>query len=267
MINSRIKKLYLVIIILSLFSLKLFSMKKDTKLLLAEIQKISVTLNSLEKKVDIMSSEFTALYKKVKILDNKITAVTKNQADEGQNKETISLSLQFLKEEINTLKNSVSKVFDRIIQIPTTNRAVTGTDSEGRNTSNGENSTVETPDNIYYTAYSDYIKKNYQLAISGFNQFLKYYPANALADNSLYWIGECYYAQKDFNNAIKSFSEIIKNYKDGDKVPDALLKMGYALIEIGNNDNGLKVLKQLVKQFPLSEEASLAQQKIRDVNE
>jgi len=50
-------------------------------------------------------------------------------------------------------------------------------------------------------------------------------------------------------------------------VPDALLKMGYALIETGNNDEGLKVLKKLVKKYPLSEEASLAQQKIRDVND
>ena len=252
-------------LLVMLFTSQIFPVKKDTKLLLAEIQKLSSVMNGLVKKVDILSSEFTALYKKVKIIDEKLTAVTKSQADEGQNKESISLSLQFLKEEINTLKNSIGKVYDRIILIPTSR---TISNSSGENQSTTENTdTVETPDNIYYTAYSDYIKKNYQLAINGFKQFLKYYPDNALADNSLYWIGECYYAQKEFKNAIDAFSNIISKYKDGDKVPDALLKMGYALIETGRNEEGLNVLKKLVKQFPLSEEASLAQQKIRDVNE
>lgn len=251
---------------ISLFTVSGFSIKKDTKLVLNEIQKISVSLNGLEKKVDILSSEFSTLLKKIKILDKKVTAVTKSQADEGQNKESISLSLQFLKEEINTLKNSIGKVFDRLILIPTANPSA-GNSDVNQNSSNETATSIETPDSIYYTAYSDYIKKNYNLAISGFNQFLKNYPDNAFADNSLYWIGECYYAQKEFKKAIESFATLIKKYNDGDKVPDSLLKMGYAMIETGNNEEGLKVLKQLVKRFPLSEEASLAQQKIRDIND
>ncbi len=264
--KSRIFRLTLSVSFILFSILPLNAIKKDTKLLLAELQKISDSILKLEKKVNALSSDYSALFKKVKIIDNKLTAVTKNQADEGQNKETISLSLQFLKEEINTLKNNLSKVYDRLIQIPTSSvKSLTGTDSSEGIT--GDNSAIDTPDNIYYTAYSDYIKKNYKLAISGFTQFLKYYPKNALADNSLYWIGECYYAQKEYKNSISSFSKLISEYSDGDKVPDALLKMGYALIETGNNDEGLKVLKKLVKKYPLSEEASLAQQKIRDVND
>ncbi|MCK5003695.1 MAG: tol-pal system protein YbgF, partial [Candidatus Aminicenantes bacterium] len=108
---------------------------------------------------------------------------------------------------------------------------------------------------------------NYDLAIEGFSQFVKQFPENVLADNSLYWIGECYYAQKKYTEAIKIFSDIINKYKSGDKVPDALLKKGYALIEMDQVENGVTVLKELISEFPLSEEAYLAQQKIKDLSD
>jgi TolA-binding protein len=60
---------------------------------------------------------------------------------------------------------------------------------------------------------------------------------------------------------------LIGNYSDGDKIPDAILKKGFALIEMGNQSEGISVLKELISRFPLSEEASLAQQKIREVME
>ena len=56
-------------------------------------------------------------------------------------------------------------------------------------------------------------------------------------------------------------------YVNGDKIPDATLKKGFALIEMGKQSQGVRILKGLVSNFPLTEEASLAQQKIREVSE
>jgi tol-pal system protein YbgF len=96
---------------------------------------------------------------------------------------------------------------------------------------------------------------------------LQLFPQNQLADNSLYWIGECYYSQKKYQEAVSTFTQLINNYSDGDKIPDAILKKGYALIEMGKQSDGVDVLKELISRFPLSEEASLAQQKIKDVTD
>jgi len=120
---------------------------------------------------------------------------------------------------------------------------------------------------VYYAAYSDYIKENYDLAIEGFRQFLRAYPESGLADNSLYWIGECHYAKKMYAEAIDTFNELLSRYKDGDKVPAANLKKGYALIELGRQGEGIAILKELITRFPLSEEASLAGQKIKEFND
>ncbi len=256
---KRLRGIVFIVLISATF---LFPVKKDTKLLLTELEIIKNTLSILESNVTDMRTELKNLNKQVSIIDNKISAITKNLADEGQNKETILLSLQFIKEEFNEIRNAIGKVNDRLIAIPILSRS-----ASGETEASTENNIIQSPDSIYFTAYSDYNKKNYDLAIEGFSQFVKQFPENVLADNSLYWIGECYYAQKKYTEAIKIFSDIINKYKAGDKVPDALLKKGYALIEMDQVENGVTVLKELISEFPLSEEAYLAQQKIKDLSD
>ncbi|MCP5103627.1 MAG: tol-pal system protein YbgF [bacterium] len=238
-----------------------YAVKKDTKLILDELQKLAASIKTLEVKITAISVETTAMSKKIGIIEEKVGALSKSQADNNQDKENLLLSLQFIKEELNQLKNSVSTINDRLVSMPA-GTTPAGTESAGDTTAGG---VAQSPESIYYTAYSDYIKKNYDLAVEGFKQFIDLYPTNGLADNSLYWIGECYYAQKKYQDAVDVFSQLRNKYEDGDKVPDAILKEGFALIEMGKRTDGIDVLKELVSKFPLSEEASLAQQKIKEV--
>jgi tol-pal system protein YbgF len=203
------------------------------------------------------------LNRKILIIDEKVSAITKNQADKNQSRENIGLSLQFIKEELNELKNRITKINDKLFILSSRNPSDSSQTNDGVN----QNPFNQSPENIYYTAYSDYLKKNYDLAIKGFNQFIKLFPANGLADNSLYWIGECYYSQKMYQESVNTFTQLINNYQEGDKIPAATLKKGFALIEMGNQSQGVYVLKELISKFPLSEEASLAQQKIREITD
>jgi tol-pal system protein YbgF len=243
------------------------AVRKDTKLILDQIQKLSEGLSILQTRISLIHTETTSMSKRIDVLEQRMAVISRSQADSGQNKESLTLSLQFIKEELNELKNSINKVNDRLINMPANVNDNVGDNGSSEN-EGGEISREmpsQSPQTTYYTAYSDYIKKNYQLAIEGFNQFIKLFPQNQLADNSLYWIGECYYSQKKYQDAVDTFTRLINNYPDGDKIPDAILKKGYALIEMGDQDMGVTVLKDLISKFPLSEEASLAQQKIKDV--
>lgn len=255
-------KQYIIIIFLVaalILSMPLYSAKKDTKTL----QSMEAVVKALEEKVNTIADQTAFIYKKIEIIDEKVSAISKNQADYNQDKENLQLSLQFIKEELNELKNGIGKINDRLISMPTA-AVSAGMEIPG---ATAETTPVQSPESIYYTAYSDYIKKNYDLAIEGFRQFIRLYPNNALADNSLYWIGECYYSQKKYQEAVDTFKELKSNYPDGDKVPDAILKEGFALIEMGKQTDGIEVLKEVISKFPLSEEASLAQQKIKEVSE
>ncbi len=233
-----------------------YSLSKSTKLIITEIQKLTRVIQGLEQQI-------SSLDRRVEIIDNKVSALTQNQADFNQNRESLNLSLQFIKEEINELKNKITKINDGLMMLSRKDLQ----DSQGLDIENGQESLLQSPENIYYTSYSDYLKKNYELAIKGFKQFIQLFPRNSLADNSLYWIGECYYAQKMYQEAANTFERLINQYSDGDKIPAAMLKKGFALIEMGKQSEGAGVLKGLISKFPLSEEASLAQQRVREIME
>jgi len=224
---------------------------------------------ALDNKVNAMAAELSGMVKKSSISEERIGAMSRNQADMTQSRENLLLSMQFFKEELNDIKNSLNKLNDKIMNIPAAagGNIAGAADNSVPNASSNETSLTQDPSSIYYAAYSDYIKENFDLAIEGFRQFIRSFPESGLADNSLYWIGECYYAKKKYQDAINTFNELLNKYKDGDKAPAAILKKGYALLEMGRQSEGIAILKELISRFPLSEESSLAQQKIKEFSE
>jgi tol-pal system protein YbgF len=115
----------------------------------------------------------------------------------------------------------------------------------------------------YDQAYKDLTRGNYSLALLGFRDFLRRSPASDLADNAQYWIGECFYAQRDYNPAIQEFLKVPEAYPRGDKVPAALLKTGFSFLALEDRASARRYLNQVVEQFPNSEEAVSARNKLR----
>ena len=121
---------------------------------------------------------------------------------------------------------------------------------------------------LYNTAFVDYQKGNFDLAIDGFSQFREQFPElTLLADNALFMIGECYFSQKKFDKAIDAFDELILNYPQSDKIAEAYYKKGLALLELKKKDEAIAVLTFLVSKYPLEEDAKKAQDKIRELKE
>jgi tol-pal system protein YbgF len=116
---------------------------------------------------------------------------------------------------------------------------------------------------LYDQAYKDLTRGNYSLALLGFGEFLRRSPASDLADNAQYWIGECYYAQRDYNLAIQEFLKVQESYPRGDKVSAALLKTGFSFLALEDRASARRYLNQVVEQFPNSEEAVSARNKLR----
>ncbi|MCS7182762.1 MAG: tol-pal system protein YbgF [Thermoanaerobaculum sp.] len=118
------------------------------------------------------------------------------------------------------------------------------------------------PAQLYNSAYEDYMRGNYDLAIQGFSDYLRRYPDTELADNALYWIGECYYSKKDFDKAIDAFTQLLNTYKTSDKAAAALLKKGFALQEKGDRSQAVINLQYVIFEYPASPEAGLAKERL-----
>lgn len=133
-----------------------------------------------------------------------------------------------------------------------------GTAGEGPVTGNA----AADPETLYRTAYNDYLRGNYDLAILGFRQYLETFASTDLADNASYWIGESYYRQKRFQDAIREFDHVVNQYPNSDKVASALLRKGYAYIELGEQSKGVVQLQNVIRRYPRSDEANLARQQL-----
>lgn len=121
------------------------------------------------------------------------------------------------------------------------------------------------PSDLYNQAYKDYIAGNYDIAITGFTNYLSQAQDGNLAPNAMYWIGESYYSKGEYDNAVKQFRKVTDEYPKSDKVAGALLKIGYVYEKMGNKEMTTIYLKKVVDQFPNSQEASLAKVKLGEI--
>ena len=123
----------------------------------------------------------------------------------------------------------------------------------------------ENPVDLYQAAYRDYQRGNYDLAISGFRDFIAQSPNSDLTDNAAYWIGESLFSQKKYQEAIAQFDTVVTQYPRSDKVPGALLKKGFSYLNINERAQGIVQLQYVVHEHPNASEAALARQRLRQL--
>ncbi len=122
-----------------------------------------------------------------------------------------------------------------------------------------------TPEGLYQNAYQDYLHGTYDLAIQGFEEYLKRYPKTDLADNAQYWIGECYDAEGKEQKALQAFSTVLDSYPTSDKAAAAQLKKGLVYLKMGDQGQGVVNLQYVVYEHPGTKEADLAREKLRSL--
>lgn len=116
---------------------------------------------------------------------------------------------------------------------------------------------------IYESAYLNYVKGNYNEAITGFRSYLKVAPNSPLADNAMYWIGECYYSMGKRQDAVDTFNELINKYPQSNKRPTALYKIGIIYEEAKDTKTAKTYFERVIKEFPNAPEASLAKERLK----
>ncbi|MDY6952401.1 MAG: tol-pal system protein YbgF [Thermodesulfobacteriota bacterium] len=120
-----------------------------------------------------------------------------------------------------------------------------------------------TSEELYKDAKQKFDQGAYEEARGLFQSFLEGYPQSDKADSARFWIGEIYYRDKWYEKAILEYQRVIEDHPKGNKVPSALLKQGFAFSNLGDTDNAKLILKELVRKYPESNEARIAQKKLK----
>ncbi len=260
--------------------------KKAYELIYEDVQVLKRQLFSLEERLAKNAEDFLALSAQVRDLQALIKLLQAEQGNIEDSIKSVPSQYQFLLDKIDQINLLLAKISEDLMTMKGAPAASLSPGQEAqqkpadpleKTPSQKEQPPVQnpppappptglSPQEVYNTAYADYLKGNFDLAMDGFKIYRDSFPDSPLADNALYWIGECFFSQRKFDEAIDVFNELILNFPQGDKIAAAYLKKGLALAELGKNDEALVVFKLLTSKYPLEEEARIAQEKIKDLS-
>ena len=121
------------------------------------------------------------------------------------------------------------------------------------------------PTSAFNLAYNDYLNGRYDLAVTGFQRFLKDFPSTSLAPNAYYWMGESYFSLKDYSHAAQAFQKVVNDHPRSEKVAPALFKMGVVTAEAGDLPKARGYLRKVIEDYSTSDEAKLAKNKLAEI--
>jgi len=100
-------------------------------------------------------------------------------------------------------------------------------------------------------AKDDYFAGRYDMAIKGFDEFLKRFPTSPDAASAQYSIGESYFLLGKFKEAVDAYALVIKNFRSSnpDVAADAYFKQGNAYENLKQRDLAVANYQLLRKDF------------------
>jgi tol-pal system protein YbgF len=123
------------------------------------------------------------------------------------------------------------------------------------------------PQKAYDAAFNDYTGGQYDLAIAGFEFYLKTFPTSPRAGDAQVNIGNSYYLQGKFQEAVTAFQKVISDYAQSPAVPQAYLKLGQSYEALKQVPQARQAYEALLEKFPNDRTyATLARQRLDSLN-
>lgn len=118
-------------------------------------------------------------------------------------------------------------------------------------------------DSLYANALRDKESGNYDLALEGFGNYLRFFGATESAPNAQYYIGEIEFQRKNYDQALQAFDAVLERYPENPKTLDALFMKGRTLVLQGERTAGADEFQQVITRAPRSALAEQARAEIR----
>ena len=116
------------------------------------------------------------------------------------------------------------------------------------------------PQKMQDAANADYAAGQYDLAIDGFNAYIKNFPKADWADDAQLLICRSYMNQGKYPQAVDACDAVIRSYPTGNAVPEAYYQKGLAQKTLTDASGARETWETLIKNYKDSTAASMAQQ-------
>jgi TolA-binding protein len=109
------------------------------------------------------------------------------------------------------------------------------------------------PKSLFDSAQSDYFAGQYDLAITGFAEYIRSFPRSDQADDAQVLICNAYLTDGKYQKAVEACDVAIRTYPNGDKIPDAYYRKGVALQALKDLAGARDAFEHAVKADPAGE--------------
>jgi len=153
-----------------------------------------------------------------------------------------------------------------IIETDPSAAAAPPTDSSSPPAVSGAAAVGASPKKLLDSAMADYYAGQYDLAIIGFESYIKTFPQSQDADDAQYYVGNSYLNQGKYERAVDAYNLTIRNYPKGNVIPDVYYKLGTALKSLKQPDKARDAFSFVIKTYPDTQAATLAQQQMQQLS-
>ena len=116
------------------------------------------------------------------------------------------------------------------------------------------------PNKLWDAAYSDYVAGQYDLAVLGFDAYIKSFPKSDKTDDAQVYICASYLNDGKNEKAVEACDLAIRTYPSGDALPDAYYRKGLALNGLKDVNGARTAWEFAVKTYPDTDAGRLARQ-------
>jgi len=155
--------------------------------------------------------------------------------------------------------------------VPVENPGAAGADAGGTpaggDDAAGQDADSGGPAALYEASLQQYRRGSYETARTGFDEFLSQYPTHALAPDAQYYRAETFVQTGDEDGALVEFARVLELYPNSRRAPTALYRSGVVEVERGRSDDAVLFFTRIVQGYPDSDEAKLAEDQLRRLNQ
>ena len=255
---------------------------KEQRQMMADVRMLEEQAQQLQNLINALNASLAEALKAVnQRLDDQANIDRKAFADQKLVIDTLSNDLRTVREKVddtNVRIGSVSQEVDALrqaLQQPAAPR-LTATETPevnpGAATPEGANPGVApggsplavgtSPTRLYDQAYGNFGAGLFDLAIDGWEAYVRTFPKSDMADDAQVFIGNSYVQQGKNDKAIEAYDKAIRMYPSGNAIPEAYYKKGLALAALRETEQALEAWDYVVKNYPDSTAALLARQKL-----
>lgn len=220
------------------------------------------TLKSVIAKIDDQSGAVRKSFADQKLLIDNVSEtarILREKADDT------NVRLSSMTQELEAMRSTVAALPTQLTQTPPSGQTTPPTDPNAPAplpTTTTPPPPGVSPQRMFDEAFADYTRGDYELAIEGFQTYIKMFPRTDRTDDAQLKIGDSLHAAGKYREAIAAFQKVISEYPQSDSVPAAYYKMGVTYEALKQPDLARRAFETVMKNHPSSNEAILAKQRL-----